>query len=293
MCRQLIAALALLALALLPGEALAAKKKPEAWELPMAFTHVRASGACEPTCPEWIVADGKITPGTSKRFKAFLKSIGDAHLPVILQSAGGDVNSALALGRIIRDRKMDVAVGYTVFIGCAPRQDCKPPKAQNGIYRGMVRTRNAYCNSACPLVLAGGIRRIASADVSIGVHQVTTTWQNIRVTYRETYQIVDGKKKIISRKEIGRKKLKPKVTQGMYADLKKKLLDYYSEMGVDPGLIDEAEKTPPSKLGVLSEHDLKGFRMVTGMDGALSLAAPDICNGRGQASNCITSSPKT
>ena len=290
--RRLLAALAAIALACMATEATAAKKKPqETWDLPMVFSHVRATGECEPTCPEWIAAEGKITPGTSKRFKAFLKKVGKIKLPLILQSAGGDVNSALAFGRIIRESGMDVAVGYTVYQGCAPRQDCKLPKAQRGIFRGAVRTRNAYCNSACPVVLAGGVRRLSSADAAIGVHQVTTTWQNIKVTYRETYQVVNGQKKIISRKEIGRKTLKPKVTTGMYGDLRKRLSAYYSEMGLDPGLIDEAEKTPASKLGILDEAKLRTYHVVTGMEGATAFASPDICKMRSAASNCVTKSP--
>ncbi len=271
--------------------AMAAKKKAEAtWDQPMRFVHVRAAGACEPLCPEWIAADGKITAGTSKRFSAFLKADGSDGLPLIIQSAGGDVTSAIAFGRIIRARNMNVAVGRVAYAGCAP-DDKKACKPKRGIYRGTVESAQAYCNSACPVLFAGGVKRFVAGNAHLGVHQVTTTWTGSKILYRETYHIVNGRKKVISRKEIKRTSLKPKVTKGMHKDLRKALADYYNEMGINTALIVEAEKTPASKITALSQAALIKFKLVNAADGIEQLVDGSICKSAPPPANCVSVKP--
>ena len=60
-----------------------------------------------------------------------------------LNSPGGSVNDALAMGRLIRDKKFATEVDG-----------------------------GKYCASSCPLVFAGGVERRAGANAAIGVHQV-------------------------------------------------------------------------------------------------------------------------
>ncbi len=255
----------------------------------MRFAHVRAAGACEPLCPEWIAADGRITAGTSKRFRAFLKTVGNDGLPLIIQSAGGDVASAMALGRILRAENMNVAVGRVAYAGCAPDENaCKP---KHGIYRGTVESAKAYCNSACPVLLSGGVKRFVARNAQLGVHQVTTTWTGSKILYRETYRIVNGKKKIISRKEIKRTSLKPKVTKGMHRDLRKALAGYYKEMGVSTALIAKAEKTPASKITALSQAELVKFNLVNAAGGVEQLVDGSICKSALPPANCVSTKP--
>ena len=79
----------------------------------------------------------------------------------MITSPGGDVEAALAIGQMIRQRKMDVMVGWTLFTGCNPSvKTCKLPKQQKGVYAGITMTSRAYCFSACPFVLASGQKRI-------------------------------------------------------------------------------------------------------------------------------------
>ena len=69
---------------------------------------------------------------------------------------------------MIRAKGLDVAVCYTTFASCAPRQQgCDAGK--KGGYVGVAAAGSAYCNSACPLVLAGG-SAIAGA-VSVAIEQ--------------------------------------------------------------------------------------------------------------------------
>ena len=80
------------------------------------------------------------------------------------------MNAALAIGQLIRARKLDVAVGFTYYAGCEPKNKaCALPMAQKGVYRGLIFGNNAFCSSACPLILASGLRRIHSAGASVGV----------------------------------------------------------------------------------------------------------------------------
>jgi hypothetical protein len=137
----LIHAFLLLALCFVPlaAEAKPKVKKEPKPDLSMQFAIVRGSSPlCEPNCPEWIWAEGEIRSDTAKRFTTFLKTVGDRKLPVIIQSPGGDLDAALAMGRTIRAKKLDVAIGYTTFSSCAPRQKGCDVKKIGG-YRGLPR----------------------------------------------------------------------------------------------------------------------------------------------------------
>src|SRR5690348_1002266 len=61
---------------------------------PMRFVIVRSHEAgCEPNCPQWISAEGEVTPQTPALFKKFLKQVGKNRLPVLINSLGGDVEA--------------------------------------------------------------------------------------------------------------------------------------------------------------------------------------------------------
>jgi hypothetical protein len=90
-----------------------------------------------------LMATGTITPGISESFAAEVARRGDYIKTVVLNSPGGSVNDALAMGRLIRDKKIATEV-----------------------------EAGKYCASSCPLVFAGGIERRAGDKAVIGVHQV-------------------------------------------------------------------------------------------------------------------------
>lgn len=151
----------------------AAQKEPVAPEYrPMDFILVR-NGDCNVTCIQWISAQGAIKPGTPKRLKAMLKSLKGKKLPIVLQSFGGDVDAAFAMGRMIRAAGLDTAVGRTQLKDCSMLDvRCVEKMVRNGWSEGEVTSVGAYCYSACPLVLAGGRVRAAESG-AIGLHQVT------------------------------------------------------------------------------------------------------------------------
>src|SRR3984893_14577639 len=90
-----------------------------------------------------LMATGTITPGISQSFAAEVGKRGDYVKTVVLNSPGGSVADALAMGRLIRERKFATEV-----------------------------EAGKYCASSCPLVFAGGLERRAGAGATMGVPQV-------------------------------------------------------------------------------------------------------------------------
>ncbi len=90
-----------------------------------------------------LMAAGTITPGISEAFAAEVGKRGDYIKTVVLNSPGGSVTDALAMGRLIREKKFATEV-----------------------------EAGKYCASSCPLVFAGGVERRAGDKAAIGVHQV-------------------------------------------------------------------------------------------------------------------------
>jgi hypothetical protein len=90
-----------------------------------------------------LMATGTITPGSSQVFAAEIEKRGDYVKAIVLNSPGGSVADALAIGRLIRKRNFATRV-----------------------------EAGRYCASACPLVFAGGAERHVDARGLIGVHQI-------------------------------------------------------------------------------------------------------------------------
>jgi len=90
-----------------------------------------------------LLATGTITSGISEAFAAEVGKRSDYIKTVVLNSPGGSVTDALAMGRLIRESKFATEV-----------------------------EAGKYCASSCPLMFAGGIERRVGDKAVIGVHQV-------------------------------------------------------------------------------------------------------------------------
>ncbi len=90
-----------------------------------------------------LLATGTITQGISRAFADEVERRGDYIKTVVLNSPGGSVADALAMGRLIRTRRFATEV-----------------------------EAGTYCASSCPLVFAGGVERRAGDRAVIGVHQI-------------------------------------------------------------------------------------------------------------------------
>src|SRR3984885_11390070 len=136
---------------------------------PMRFVRVvSAEAACKPNCPEWLSAEGKIELGSAKAFADAVANLKGRRLPILIHSPGGSVADAAAMGELIRANRLAVAVARTLITNCPEAA----PKCPDG--PGAAITGGAICASACVLVLAGGVERLAAPSALIGVHQITT-----------------------------------------------------------------------------------------------------------------------
>jgi hypothetical protein len=241
--------------------------------------------ACKPLCPRWIAAQGQITPGTATRFRNFLRSVKDRDLPLVVNSGGGSVNDAIAMGRLARQRGMKVAVGTTGFVGCVPgRKGCSKPSAPSP---GKANSFRAYCFSACPMVLAGGVQRLSGIGTSVGVHQVITEERMKKETYRITYRIVKGKKKILSRKLISSKIVSRGTTTKLSPSLRKRIVGYYTSMGIDPAFFEAGLETSPKDIYLFDPQKLAALKVITGTLDARTWTKASTCQMSAPPSHCL------
>ncbi|RFC64825.1 hypothetical protein DY251_17815 [Mesorhizobium denitrificans] len=253
----------------------------------MRFVVVRSVEAgCEPLCTEWISAEGEITSTSDDKFRETLKGLGKRRLPVVINSPGGDINAAMAIGRAIRKRGIDVLVGTTEFIGCQPSEkNCQTNRGRGAKYFGRPLI-NAFCNSACPLVLAGGAHRYAAPSAFIGVHQVTTTITSTDIVYKTKYKMVGGKKKILSKKIVSRKKGKTQIVTQMNQAIEKNLRSYLQEMGVSGIIVDRMKATDASDISWVDIGTRKFTKLVENLDNSDMVLSSAACQSVPAASHC-------
>lgn len=256
---------------------------------PMKFVVVRSSTLfCEPNCPEFLWARGAIEAGTPAAFKKILKRIGNKRLPIVLSSPGGSVDAAYKLGRMIRERKLDVGVGSAYLTACpAAQPHCEAQQRKTGVYSGVIVDYGVYCNSACPLVLAGGVRRLAGPTTYVGVHQITTTYSRETIRYREKYKIVKGKKRVIEKKIVSRKKVGSYQTTKLSKSSERAFLAYLKEMGVAKSYFAAAQGTPAKDMRQLDRLEMFGMNLTTGDEPAAIFARAGLCQTGRPAENCV------
>lgn len=122
---------------------------------PMRFNWI----ACQPHCRGWVSAVGIVTSDTPKNFDAFAATRDLRGATVVLDSSGGSVNDAIALGRRWRDLGMLTTVGTTVVT-----------KGPHGA-RARIEP-DAYCESMCVFMLLSGTMRYVPDAAHVRVHQI-------------------------------------------------------------------------------------------------------------------------
>ena len=137
-------------------------------EPPMRIVRVTSSDpACQPDCPEWISAEGRIAPGAGAAFAKVVADLYGRRLPILISSPGGSLPDAVAMGKLIREKRLAVAVARSLIENCPERAPACPNAKGRAIVGG------ARCASACALVLAGGVERLVGPMPLVGVHQIT------------------------------------------------------------------------------------------------------------------------
>jgi hypothetical protein len=230
---------------------------------PMRFVRVTsADPACKPNCPEWLSAEGRIEPGTAAVFADVIASLKGRRLPILIHSPGGSVADAGAMGELIRAKGLAVAVARTLIANCPEAA----PKCPDG--PGEAITGGATCASACVLVLAGGVERLAAPSALIGVHQTTTL-----VSETEGLAHLKSTRKIYE-------------SRGVDAAIE----GYLNAMGVGEPVMTLMRKTWAASIRWLSLAELKDSHLATG---ALDAAQPILTSGaNGLNANAFDGDPQ-
>jgi len=212
-----------------------------------------AHAGCEPQCPQWIAAQGRIVSGTAEKFRKVLRDLGDRKLPIFIDSLGGSIVESFAIGRLIRAKDLAVAVTGTTFTPCAPKElACRKSKA-GGELRGLAQPHMSKCASACVFVLAGGTRRLVGKGAAVGVHQGIKIQRMYLVSKQRAS---DGS--IKTTKTLAWEG-KGSVDRKTNADTRK----YLAEMGISDVLMSLIESTPHESIRRLEAWELQATRLAT------------------------------
>lgn len=227
-------------------------------EAPMQVYLVRsAEPGCEPQCPEWIAAQGKIEWSSVARFRKVLNQLGKRKLSVLIDSSGGKVREALAIGRLLRGRGLDVAVTSTVFTPCAPTDTtCRKAKTE-GVLTGLPRSRLSRCASACAFILAAGSRRLVGAEAFVGVHRIRSFYVYTQVL--RTYRTTSSRRRLVRERRLAHRVVETRTSQRTYDQIGR----YFAEMGIGEPILALILATPSDSLHWLTREELRLSRLAT------------------------------
>jgi len=202
----------------------------------MRFTAYQEGPAdgCGSNCRLLVAAGGMITADTPREFDAFARERDIRGATIVFDSKGGSVLGALGLGRAIR------TLGMTTTVGRIREQ-----VGRDVGNRRISLMPRADCQSMCPFVLLGGLRRYVPPEARVLVHQI---WLGDRRddAAAANYSAEDL---VLVQRDIG------------------KLVQYTVEMGGGAELLEVALRIPPwEPMRMLSRDELRRTRLDTGPD---------------------------
>jgi hypothetical protein len=208
----------------LSGTARAAASLEER-KLPMRFSWVE----CQPNCRGWVSAVGIVTADTPKDFDQFAHGRQLDGATIVLDSSGGSVNDAIALGRRWRNLGALTTVGISM-----------ETRTAHGDRASVVP--DAYCESMCVFLLLSGKTRYVPAAAHVRVHQI---WMGDRADDARAASYTAEDLMIVER-DVGR------------------LAKYTFDMGGAGDLLSLSLNVPPwEELHELSPAELRLTRLVT------------------------------
>ncbi|CAN7354855.1 hypothetical protein LJR251_002038 [Rhizobium rhizogenes] len=262
---------------------------------PMEFLLVHGDMAtCRATnnCPDWISAEGQIMADSPKKLQKLLKRLGGRTLPIIVSSPGGDVRAAMEMASVIRKQKLAIAVGRTRSRDCPYAEPiCSAARSKDRSIKGETFSVGAICFSACPLFFAGGVQRVSSPFALLGVHQITTTYSEVRIRYRTEYETVNGKRTVLSKQEIGRQFVGKYDTTKLGRQQRARLTGFLKKMGVDESLFDLMLGTQPTSIHLIEQMDALKLRLTTELATADQLVFARDCKDKQSIADCATPPP--
>ncbi|HEY4918483.1 MAG TPA: hypothetical protein VII40_00125 [Xanthobacteraceae bacterium] len=225
--------LAVCSLSVLSG---APRQQEDLSTLPMRFALHREgpADACGASCRWLIAASGMITADTARDFDDFVRGHNVRGATVVLDSKGGSVLGAIELGRAIRSLDLATTVGRVR----------EQPGRDGAMHRAWVWPRGE-CQSMCPFVLLGGVKRYIPPEARVLVHQI---WLGDRRddAAAASYSAEDL---VLVQRDIGR------------------LVQYTLDMGGGAELLEVALRIPPwEPMRLLSRDELRRTRLDTSQD---------------------------
>nr|WP_244626692.1 hypothetical protein [Bradyrhizobium ivorense] len=194
-------------------------------KLPMKFTWVD----CQPNCRGWVSATGIVTADSPKDFDEFARGRQLGGATIVLDSSGGSVHAAIALGRRFRELGALTTVGISVQTHTARDAPANMLPV-------------AYCESMCVFLLLSGKTRYVPETAHVRVHQI---WLGDRANDAKaaTYSADDL---VTVERDIGR------------------LAKYTFDMGGAGDLLSLSLNVPPwEDLHELSRDELRMTNLVT------------------------------
>lgn len=193
---------------------------------PMQFSLRQDAANCGTACKTWVSATGMIRAETARDFEIFATKNNLRGSTIVLNSEGGSVHGAIALGRAIRKYDMTTTVGRTVDGKGDPRIASIVPRAD--------------CESMCAFVLLAGSKRIVPPEARVRVHQI---WLGDRRddAAAASYSAEDL---VLVQRDIG------------------KLAQYTIEMGGSVELLEISLRIPPwEPMRILSRDEMRRMNL--------------------------------
>jgi hypothetical protein len=200
-----------------------------------------ASGACGENCSDWLAAEGTVHWDGHKRIIAGLDRFADRKRPVFLNvREQSNLSVATSIGKILRERGIDVGVGRTIADQCRGlrESECVALKRSGVPLQASLLSISA-CDLTCVLMLAGGVRRTMSEDTTVLI-------QSTQIASRLGLNVSDEHR------------------EGLRVRFREQTKLYLTQMGVDPALADLID----ANYGIarntqLSRADVVRLRIVT------------------------------
>lgn len=199
-------------------------------------------------CPRVLEASGTITHDTPAAFRDFVSQSGNepgARRAVLINSPGGDLAASMRLGLDFRRLGMIVYVGRFVDVDTLVAHGVLRPGVQTkrDIDKwGDAQPVNGICYSACVFTFMGGVKRMVPSTSKLGVHRPILVEDNF-------FDIPF---------------FKPKKNGGWDLDRIGALeRTYLKFMGANPRLVSLAHSVGPDSIHVLSQKELRSFRVIT------------------------------
>lgn len=200
--------------------------------------------SCGSGCDRWIAVEGKMDKAAAARLRSFFRTQKAAKLPIYLHSPGGDVRQALAMGRMLRERKATARVARTMVKECGPEGQAEPAclklKQSGRELESELTAASAFCNSACTYLLFGATTREVDPDVTLGVHSARVT-----MSYSGGRAPSQTVREVAARRALER--------------LNRDLADYLVTMGIDRGLLDLVKTVKFEQMHALKRDELVRF----------------------------------